>query len=123
MLISIPSFALVAEDASCTTASGLEITIIDNQGIGPVRKSRPVAIVHDSRDNEEVVASFSVMFKGDLAHPAPGQWVDSRTAGQKFELAASAARTQFAVRVVLTSGPRSGQVVNEAANCSVFNAF
>jgi hypothetical protein len=108
LVLSVPSFALVRELVACSTEDGrYTISIQDNQGIGPVRTSNPVAFIQDSQGDNEIVASFavhqqllqSISFGG---HPT---FVDNNSNGKKFTLAGPS--TNFhntRLRVTLKSG-------------------
>jgi hypothetical protein len=116
--ISTNSYALVIEDASCK-ARGIEVTIMDNQGIGPVRTSRPTATVMDG--NGKVIFSARVHVQGT-------GWIADDGGATEFQL-----RQGFAQPLTphpglkgpffLTLNAGAIKLANDAVNCTVFNEF
>ncbi len=83
-----PAFALVRMVEACHTSNGeYSISIIDNQGIGPVRKSHYVATVSDSTGNP--IASYNVNPPPAVQSASFGRspYTDVLTQGHQFSLA------------------------------------
>ena len=81
------SHALVRKLADCVTSDGAyRITIMDNQGIGPIRKSNPGATITHS--DGSLVGTYPVeFFRGpqSISFGRP-HYIDSATKGKLFVL-------------------------------------
>jgi len=124
LLSSVPSFALVRELDQCTTRDGqFSVSVMDNQGIGPVRTSNVFATVRDSSD--EIVASYKVTEKTGPMSISFGraQMIDTQTGGSLFDLAGPSTNFRtISLLVKLQSGPHAGQVLKEdGLGCTIFN--
>jgi len=116
--VSVPSFALVRELASCVTTDGqYTVTVEDNQGIGPVRKSNVGARVEDADGN--TLASWAVEVDTrphSISFGRPG-YIDTQTMGQEFNLRGPS--TNFH-KYSLSAKWDSGEISDAQLNCTVF---
>jgi hypothetical protein len=85
---SVPSHALVVLVINCETQDGdYRVSILNNQGIGPVRNNHLSATIYDK--NETNIASYIVSPPPLIQSTSFGRspYLDLKTNGQKFSLA------------------------------------
>ena len=130
-LFSSTSFALVIEDANCIGVDQnnrkIEVTIMDNQGIGFPRTSRPFATVTD------VATGKIILSKAVEAQPASASFVGSAAEGgaAAFDLFKPSVQPRVAIPVrhaIVAGHPivvfqLSAPGLRADMNCSVFNDF
>jgi hypothetical protein len=87
-IYSVPSHALVKLISKCETQDkDYTVSILNNQGIGAVRKSILSAVIYDK--NDTVVATYIVNPPPLLQSTSFGRrpYLDQKTHGQRFNLA------------------------------------
>lgn len=120
-LTSSMSFALVRQQASCTTSDGAySIEIIENQGTGPVRPSpgEMTATVKDA-DGNEVLSTQVEIFRGlqSISFGRP-MYRDVQTSGDVLELEGPSTNFKNYILTVLTP---DGKTINDNNMvCTVF---
>ena len=123
--MAAPAHALVREIAKCTTANGkYEVSVQDNQGIGPIRKSNMGAVVEDA--NGTVVASYKVEpFQGiQSASFGRPKIQDSATKGGAFLLEGTSTNFKnYVLHVKLNSNGARRVIADANLNCSVFGGI
>lgn len=119
LMVGATSQALVMEMATCQTHDNMyRVTIMNNEGIGPVRTPNYGATVYNVRG--EVLGGYAVRpMQGFSVSFGQFQYVDAQSQGQRFDLGFGSTNFRhISLRAVLNNG----QVINEMdPACHVYN--
>lgn len=106
--LTASAFGLVREVHSCTTSDGkYTVTVMDNQGIGPVRTSHFFGTIKNS--NDDVVGSYELKFVEPGVGPVSfrhADYKDKATDGKKFDFAEASTNTPKAIIAELNDGTK-----------------